>query len=150
IAGTPFDGAVAGFVDTAPGVLSTDLSATIDWGDGHQTDGVVTHDDGPRFIVSGVNTYASAGVYKITVTIHDNANNRDFTATTTAFVTAGDHTPPPPDLNMVATQFTHSVEYFENMLRTIYQQYLNRAPDQAGLDFWVQAMQNGTSDERIE
>jgi hypothetical protein len=149
-AGTPFDGAVAGFADTAAGVLSTDLSATIDWGDGHKTDGVVTHETGPIFTVHGVNTYDKAGTFTITVSLHDTANNLDGTATSTAFVTAADHTPPPPDLNLVATLFTHSVEFFQNVLKNLYQQDLGRTPDQPGLNFWLQAMQNGMTDEHIE
>jgi hypothetical protein len=49
-----------------------------------------------------------------------------------------------------ASSLTHSAEYYSNFITHAYQTYLGRLPDQAGLKTWVQAMQNGLSDEHLE
>ncbi len=87
IAGQPFTGVVATFSDG----LQTNpagFSATIDWGDGHMSSGVVAFNsqinqtningaivDVILFTVSGTNTYAETGSFPITVTITDPGNN---------------------------------------------------------------------------
>ena len=71
--GTIFSGTVARFIHLAPDQLPSDYSATITWGDGHQTPGLISHDpkvtDG--FIVSGSNRYNVLGDYAYSVIITD-------------------------------------------------------------------------------
>src|SRR5439155_26143970 len=118
IAGTAFTGAVAGFLDNNPNVPAATLFGSIDWGDGHTSAGAVSDEFGPFFAVRGSNTYDQAGTYTITVTIHDQLDNLDATATSTAFVIAKPALPP-PDLGSVAITLTHTVEYLQNVLTDI-------------------------------
>ncbi len=87
VVGQPFTGVVATFsdgTDTDP----TGFSATINWGDGHTSNGVIafagskneTNINGQivnvsLFTVTGTNTYATAGSYPISVSITDPGNN---------------------------------------------------------------------------
>lgn len=52
----------------------------------------------------------------------------------------------------VVSVIDHSAEYFGNIIVTpAYQQFLGRAPDAAGLSYWVSLMQfNGLTDEQLE
>ena len=70
-AGTPFTGTVASFSDLDPAGNAHDYTATINWGDGHLTNGVVTANGQGGFNVSGTNTYAQAGAFPINVDIAD-------------------------------------------------------------------------------
>jgi hypothetical protein len=51
---------------------------------------------------------------------------------------------------MVANALTHSAEYYRNLITGVYQKYLGRGPDAAGLAYWVSRMQTGFSDELLE
>jgi hypothetical protein len=53
-------------------------------------------------------------------------------------------------LSGVANAFTHSPEYYQNIVTAVYQKYLGRAPDSGGLAFWINALEHGLSDERLE
>ncbi len=64
--GTPINGQVATFSSTD--VQGTNPQATIAWGDGHTTAGVIVA-NGTNFSVDGANTYAVPGTFPITVTI---------------------------------------------------------------------------------
>ena len=50
----------------------------------------------------------------------------------------------------IASALTHSPENYANIVGQAYHQYLGRSPDSAGLAGWVNAMQHGLSDERLE
>lgn len=71
-AGSPFTGVVATFTDANTANTAGDFTATIDWGDGTTTAGVVSGGGG-TFTVSGTHTYASAGSYPVLVTLSDDA-----------------------------------------------------------------------------
>jgi hypothetical protein len=93
-AGQAFSGQVATFTDRNRGNVASDFSATIDWGDGTTTMGVITDKRG-AISVSGTHTYASSGRDAVTVTLTDSAPG---TATATAHSTGsvqghGGHTP---------------------------------------------------------
>jgi hypothetical protein len=77
--GEPFHGAVASFTHTKSQRRPTDFVATIQWGDGSQSEGVIQQPGGPgtEFIVVGDHTYANFGSYPILVTIHDNESQVD-------------------------------------------------------------------------
>jgi hypothetical protein len=88
LAGSPFNGAVATFTDANTANTAGDFTATIDWGDGTTTPGVVSGGGG-TFTVSGTHTYATAGSYPVVVTLTDDApGTATATVTSTANVTA--------------------------------------------------------------
>ena len=70
--GIPFSGTVANFTDTNHANVAGDFTATIVWGDGNTTAGVVTGGSG-AFAVSGSHTYAFPGVFTVTTTLADDA-----------------------------------------------------------------------------
>src|SRR5262249_18194952 len=67
--GQAFTGTVATFFDQDPNANAKDYTATINWGDGHLTNGSVTADGNGGFTVSGTNTYAQPGLFPINVDI---------------------------------------------------------------------------------
>jgi hypothetical protein len=71
-ASLPFSGPVATFTDTNTANVPGDFTATIDWGDGTTTAGVVSGGGG-TFTVSGTHTYAAAGSFPVTVTLAEDA-----------------------------------------------------------------------------
>lgn len=86
--GMVFNGAVATFSDTNTANTASDFTATINWGDGSTTAGVVSGGSG-TFAVSGSHTYTSAGTFPVTVTLTDDApGTATATATGSASVTA--------------------------------------------------------------
>ena len=85
----PVSGTLATFTDGNPGATTADFtsgggSTTIDWGDGHTSQGTVTQTGPGQFAVSGTHSYATLGPYTITVNITDDGGS---TATATTHVT---------------------------------------------------------------
>jgi hypothetical protein len=68
---TVFGGVVASFTDTDPAGTAADYTASITWGDGHTSTGMIAPDGQGGFTVSGTNTYAEQGPYGTAVTIAD-------------------------------------------------------------------------------
>jgi hypothetical protein len=89
--GQSFSGTVATFTDTGyPGNTAADFGASIDWGDGATTAGLVSGSAG-TFTVSGTHTYADEGSFTVTVILTDDApGTASATATSTANVGEGD------------------------------------------------------------
>src|SRR5262249_47146872 len=56
----------------------------------------------------------------------------------------------PSNFAAVANTFTHSPEYYTDIVAAAYHRYLGRAPDGPGLTGWVTLMEHGFSDERLE
>jgi hypothetical protein len=75
-----FSGVVANFTSNFAANLGADFTASINWGDGNTTSGVVAGTNG-AFSVSGAHTYTEEGTFNVTVTIQDDGAG---TATTTA------------------------------------------------------------------
>ncbi len=69
--GVPFGGVVATFNDQDPNGNDKDYTATINWGDGHLTNGTIVANGHGGFDVSGSNTYARAGLFPINVDVAD-------------------------------------------------------------------------------
>lgn len=86
--GTQVDATVATFSDPDPLATAGEYSATIHWGDGSESSGVVSGTGG-AFSVSGSHTYAEEGSYEATVQINDLDNSFNG-ATTTSTATIGD------------------------------------------------------------
>ena len=68
---TPFSGAVASFQTTNSYAVSTDFTATINWGDGTTppTPGAISSNGYNSFSVVGQHTYPAVGTFPITVTV---------------------------------------------------------------------------------
>jgi hypothetical protein len=71
IEGASFTGPVATFTDANPNSDINDLTATITWGDGHSSVGVITANGGNSYTVTGTNTYVEEGSYPVSVQIRD-------------------------------------------------------------------------------
>jgi hypothetical protein len=84
-AGTPFQGAVATFTNADPYGSNASYSATITWGDGGTSAGVITDLGGGTYQVSGTHTYAAAGNESVSVQI---SHNLGYTTTATTSSTA--------------------------------------------------------------
>jgi hypothetical protein len=84
-AGQPFTSAVSSFTDPYPGLTAASYGATIVWGDGHTSIGMILP-NGSAFDVSGTNTYTAAGSRMVTVTVVRLIDNQMATATTNAVV----------------------------------------------------------------
>lgn len=87
--GLGFSGTVANFTDSDSTQTAANFTATIDWGDGTTTPGVVTGSLG-SFAVSGTHTYADEGGFTVTVTVTDIANAQTASSSGTATVAESD------------------------------------------------------------
>jgi hypothetical protein len=84
--GTAVSGAVATFSDAFTGNTASDFTASIDWGDGTSSAGLVSG-SGAAFTVSGSHTYTASGTFTVAVTLADDApGTASATATATASV----------------------------------------------------------------
>jgi hypothetical protein len=91
--GTGFTGTVATFTSSYTGNPASDFIATIDWGDGTTSAGVVTGSNGNYSVSAGTggHVYADEGTYGIKVTIKDDdPGTATLTLTATANVQEGD------------------------------------------------------------
>jgi hypothetical protein len=76
VEGNPTSTTVATFTDDNASAPVGDYTATIDWGDGVTSPGVVTVDAAGRFAVGGSHTYADEGEYATTTTVVDDGGSR--------------------------------------------------------------------------
>ncbi len=85
-----FSAIVAKFADEDPGGAPGDYSATINWGDGHSSRGVVLRlGGGARFIVVGSHFYSRDGSHSVTTVVTDMAGSA-VTVISPAFAAASD------------------------------------------------------------
>src|SRR5262249_31593459 len=83
VEGAPFSGIVATFTDANPSAALADFSATISWGDGNTSSGVITFDAATGVCtVSAANTYAEEGSYPVSVQINDDGGSNAFVSET--------------------------------------------------------------------
>ncbi len=87
-AGTILTAPIASFNDTYAGANLADFTASIDWGDGTQTDGLVTQPggQGTTFVVTGTHAWGTPQDYPATVSIFESGVARG-TAVSTVEVT---------------------------------------------------------------
>jgi uncharacterized protein (TIGR03118 family) len=71
--GQTFSGTVATFSDTNTATASSDLTASINWGDGSGATAGTISGSGGQFTVAASHVYANAGSFSYTVTIADDA-----------------------------------------------------------------------------
>jgi hypothetical protein len=69
--GAAFSGAVASFTDANPNGALGDFTATIDWGDGQTSNGLIATGSNGSFLVSGGHVYANEGNYSVSAQISD-------------------------------------------------------------------------------
>lgn len=113
---------VATFTDSGGAEAIANYAATIDWGDGSATSaGTISFANG-TFTVVGSHNYSSSGRFPITVTINEVGG-----ASTTVHSLAGHG----------------SADNFEVYVTQVFEDVLLRAPDAAGLAYWVNALQQG-------
>jgi hypothetical protein len=70
----PFSGEVASFTDADPNGMLSDYSATINWGDGTTTPGMITMSGSMPgvFLVNGTHSFAASSIpFQVTVTVKD-------------------------------------------------------------------------------
>ncbi len=86
----PFTGIVGSFFDTNPSDNTSNLTATITWGDGHVTQGTIVQDPSVKgqFDVEGTNTYTVAGTYAVNIVIANRANQSTSIASTATVAAA--------------------------------------------------------------
>jgi parallel beta-helix repeat protein len=84
-AGLAFSGTVATFTDSYTASTAGNFTATITWGDNTSSTGTVSGSNG-AFTVAGSHTYGSAGSFKLSVTLTENAPG-SATATATSSIT---------------------------------------------------------------
>lgn len=162
---------VATFADSGPLDPLADYSATIDWGDGGSSSGVISVNGG-TLTVTGSHTYSDAGSYRLGVTAAEtNGSTATGQATATVVSAGGATTPDQQFVNalfqdllgrqadpaalqyfgnlaaanraQVVFDIVHSGEYLADQVRALYEQYLHRAADSGGLDYFVSLLQNG-------
>ncbi len=146
-AGTSFSGMVASFSISNTSVSASAFSAVIAWGDG-QTSTVGVSGGSGHFTISGSHTYARQGRFLLAVTVNQTGGNTG--AGFGLAHVATPNAPPPAALDFVSLALTTSPEYYTNLVTSIYQKYLHRAPDGPGLAGWVQGLQGGLTDEQLE
>ena len=73
--GSAFSGTVASFTDPDPNGTAGEYAASINWGDGHTSSGVVLGVTGGPFAVTGTHTYTEEGSYTATVSVNDTGNS---------------------------------------------------------------------------
>jgi hypothetical protein len=56
----------------------------------------------------------------------------------------------PGRLGEAGGAFSHSAEYYTNVITAAYRRYLGRDPEPEGLSAWLDALQHGYSDEQLE
>jgi len=120
---------VASFVDTGGADAVGDYTATIDWGDGTTTTGTVSISNGTLNVV-GSHAYAATGHYPVKVTIQDEGG-----ATATA--------------NSVALLGSSSFDSDDIFVESAFEDILDRAADQASLQFFVNALQHGMTRQQL-
>jgi hypothetical protein len=87
--GVLFTANVANFTDAGGSDPIASYAASIDWGDGSVTAGLISPDGSGGYNVSGTYAYAAAGSYTITVTIVDEAGSMATTMSTATVVDPG-------------------------------------------------------------
>lgn len=123
------DVTVASFVDTGGADAVGDYTATIDWGDGATSTGTVSISNGTLNVV-GSHTYSATGHYPVKVTIQDEGG-----ATATA--------------NSVALLGSSAFDSDDVFVGDAFEDILERAADQASLQFFVNALQNGMTRQQF-
>jgi hypothetical protein len=118
----PFTGLVANFSDLDSHGTARDYTATINWGDGHLSNGTIRADGKGGFAVSGTNNYASAGLFPISVDVFDFGGGPG----------AGGSAP-----NISVTNTVQVLDANHSFVKGLFNDFLGRDGSAAELDGWV-------------
>jgi hypothetical protein len=102
IEGKTFTAVVATFTDSNSSAPLNDFTATISWGDGHSSDGIITRTAAGEFTVRGTHSYGEAGEYDVLVHIKDQGGSK---ATASSDADISDES----DLAMIAALATANI-----------------------------------------
>jgi Domain of unknown function (DUF4214) len=130
VAGQPFTGVVATFSDADPNANAKDFTATINWGDGHLTNGTITANAQGGFDVSGTNTYASPGRFPISVDVADFGGGPGLGGSS-------------PTQSVINTANVSAGDQNQRFLAQVYQDLLGRTVDPNGLAFFGGQLDGG-------
>jgi Domain of unknown function (DUF4214) len=109
------------------------------WGQPFDRYDVLGYHFGPNHpITVTVNGQPVADLNSILLHDHDN------------IIISGNDPGPGPTPDVLAGWLTHSAEYYGNLVKQLYQQEFKRAPDAAGLAFWVGRLEQGLTDAQLE
>ena len=152
------------------------LQAMVNWGDGTSAPAAsIALDSAGNYVVSGIHTYTTGGVFKIAVTLSDLAGT---TGTVSTQVQVDDNAlwvqdayeqllnrPADPaglanfqqildtgrlqSLAPIAAEFVTSTEYRSDLITGYYQEFLGRKPSQAEVNSWVGLLQQGETEEQV-
>jgi hypothetical protein len=123
--GRVFTGVVAAFSDADPNGNAKDYTATINWGDGHLSNGTIAADAGGGFTVTGTNTYTAAGLFPISVDIADFGGGPG----------SGGSAPTTTVTNVVKV-----LDANHSFIEALYNDFLGRNGSDAELDYWVNVL----------
>jgi hypothetical protein len=118
----PFNGLVANFSDLDPSGSAKDYTATINWGDGHLSNGTVKADTKGGFAVFGTNNYASVGLFPVSVDVFD---------------FGGGPGPGGSAQNISVTNTIQVLDANHSLVKALYNDFLGRDGSAADLDGWV-------------
>ncbi|MGH7138759.1 MAG: TIGR03118 family protein, partial [Pirellulales bacterium] len=167
---------IAAVTDTGGGEAMDNYTATIDWGDGSTSPGVISV-NGNTVSVLGSHTYAVAGRFDVDVTVNDAGG-----ASTVVHSIVIVGSPPPTNLFVgsafqdvlnrpadmgalsflsnalqnglprytFASDLTHSDEYLDDQINQAYLEFLGRDADSAGLVYWLNLMKGGMTIEQLD
>jgi hypothetical protein len=130
VPGVAFTGVAASFSDLDPNANAKDFTATINWGDGHSTNGTITANNKGGFDVSGTNTYLSPGVYSINVDIADFGGGPGISGSI-------------PTVSVNNTAYVGNAN--ERFLIQTYNDLFRRTIDPVGMSFWDGQLEAGVS-----
>jgi hypothetical protein len=116
---------VATFTTTDANAPANTFTATVLWGDGESTSGTVSANGAGGFDVAASHTFKAAGSFTATIQV-TGLDNKQSTATFSV------------DVKQAGTPD-------ERFIARLYQDLLNRAAEQGGLDFWSGLLAIGTS-----
>ncbi len=125
---TAFSGVVGVFSDAAASPNAKNYTATINWGDGSETNGSIASNGQGGFNVSGTHTYTAAGIFPVTVNVQQ-------------FDTAGSSTV------VVNTACVGTAN--QRFLFQTYADLLRRPIDPTGLVFWGSQLDAGASRDTV-
>jgi hypothetical protein len=123
--GRVFTGAVATFSDADPAGNAKDFTATINWGDGHLTNGSIAADGRGGFTVSGTNTYATAGNFPVSVDVFDFGGGPGVGGSQSSFS---------------ITNRINVLDANHSFVQALFNDFLGRNGVQAELDGWVSVL----------
>jgi uncharacterized protein (TIGR03118 family) len=135
IEGTTMSGVVAAFGSANASALAGQFNATIAWGDGSTSAGVVTATGNGGFNVTGMHTYSDEGNFQLTITV------------TTGMTSSMTHTSAAVQEALLPDGTRGTAN--QRFVAEVYHDLLLRQVDAAGLSGWSSLLDQGASRAQI-